>query len=543
MSLNKIPAALAMAFLTASLAGCGGGQKLAKKDIATPPKPPAAAAATTDAVSETIARAEKHLAAGMELSKEGKLEEARRAFDAATDAYLGFPGGALSDPRLAESFRRTVEAIHEQEVAAVAENDNLKEEDGEPAAIDEVGEIMLPDTAPSEQTRRTAQEEVAQATTDFPLELNDRVLSSVELYQGRLHDWVQGALTRGAAYIPYIRQVFAAEGIPQDLAYVALVESAFHTTALSRSKAKGVWQFIAGTGRMYGLRQDYWVDERSDPVKSTTAAAQYLKKLYGLFGDWNLALAGYNAGEGRVLRAMDRTGARDFWTLAETRTLRRETRNYVPFVHAAILVGRSPERYGFTYTPEPLPAFDTVDVEGAYELRFIAECAGSEFDTVRRLNPELRRMLTPAGRGYSVKVPAGTAGLVQGCLASAPAHRRAQLRTHVVSRGQTLGSIARRYGTSAREIAAANGISTRKRLTAGMDLVVPVGAKPRAVPASRRAASSGSDVRAVRYRIKPGDTLSSIAEQYGVSVARIKDWNNLRSTRIAAGRTLTLYMP
>ena len=338
-------------------------------------------------------------------------------------------------------------------------------------------------------------------------------------------------------------------GIPQDLAYVALVESAFHPSALSRAKAKGVWQFVAGTGRMYGLKQDYWVDERSDPFKATEAAAKYLKTLYGIFGDWNLALAGYNAGEGRVLRAMAKPATSDYWSLTRGRALRSETRNYVPLIQAAILIGKSPERYGFNFEPQPLPAFDTVSVDGAYDLRFIADCADSDLDTVRGLNPELRRMLTPASRTYDVRVPAGTTSAVGDCVASAPSHRRVQLRTHVVTRGQTLASIARRYGTSTRELAAANGISSRTRLRAGTDLVIPGTTRvARAVPTSRRtstasasAANASDEGRAVRYRIKPGDTLTSIASQYGTSVARIKDWNNIKGTRIAAGTLLTIY--
>lgn len=542
MQLNKMLGRIALSAFAATLAACGGGQKLAKTTPAAP-KPVATGVAPSDAVATTIAEAEKHLTAGMEFSNEGQLEEARQEFDKATDTYLAYPGGALSEPRLAEAFRRTVEAIHEQEVATVTDNDNLKEEGTEPAAIDEVGDMPLPEGVPSENTRRAAQEEVAAVPTDFPVEINNRVLASVELYQGRLREWFQAALDRGAPYIPHIQRVFAAEGIPQDLAYVALVESAFHATALSRSKAKGVWQFVAGTGRMYGLKQDYWVDERSDPIKATVAAAKYLKSLHGIFGDWNLALAGYNAGEGRVLRAMARTGADDYWSLTQGRVLRQETRNYVPLIHAAILIGKSPDRYGFSYAPALLPEFDTVSVDGSYDLRFIADCADSDIDTLRRLNPELRRMLTPASRSYGVRVPGGAAADVTDCVAAAPSHRRAQLRTHVVSRGQNLSAIARRYGTSTRELAAANGISTRQRLQAGMDLVIPVGAKARTVPTARRASAttSASESRAVRYRIKPGDTLTSIAEQYGTSVARIKDWNNIKGTRIAAGRLLTLY--
>src|SRR6185503_21032164 len=166
--------------------------------------------------------------------------------------------------------------------------------------------------------------------------LNDSVLAAIDLYQGPLREWFESALARGGRYLPRIRQVFAAEGIPQDLAYTALVESAFKTSALSRAKARGVWQFMSATGRRYGLHQDWWVDERSNPEKATHAAARYLKELHSMFGDWSLAMAGYNAGEGKVIRAISRYGTNDYWRLRKTRGFRRETKNYVPMIHAAI---------------------------------------------------------------------------------------------------------------------------------------------------------------------------------------------------------------
>lgn len=542
MHVNKMTPQVGVLATLLAVGGCAGNPKAAAvRPVPAPAAPPIATPAP-DPVPELIAAADKHLATGIELSSAGHTEQARDEFDQAIDSYLSYPGGATADPRLEEAYRRTVEAIHKREVATVAESDALKEGESEPAAIDEVSQIPLPETAPSEETRRVAQEEVAAAPTDFPVELNDRVLNCVELYQGRLHDWFQAALDRGAPYLPHIRETLASEGLPQDLAYVALVESAFHTGALSRSKAKGVWQFIADTGRRYGLRQDFWVDERSNPEKATVAAARYLKTLHGMFSDWNLALAGYNAGEGRIVRAMNQTGIRDFWTLAQRRLLRQETRNYVPLIHAAILVARSPERYGFTVPQGLAPAAETVSVAGAIELRLLADCAGSSLDELRRLNPELRRPVTPANRTYDVRVPAGSVGVVQDCLTTGPAQRRAQFRTHVVGRGQTLGSISRLYGTSPSEIASANGFAVNRRLPVGTDLIIPVGPRPIAVPASRSAAVDSDEKSGpIRYRIRPGDTLSSIAQQYGTSVERIRSWNGLKNSRIAAGRTLTIY--
>src|SRR5262249_11720182 len=285
----------------------------------------------------------------------------------------------------------------------------------------------------------------SQEANDLAIELNDSVLSCIDLYQGPLHEWFASALARGGRYLPKIREVFASEGVPQDLAYVPIVESAFKTGALSRAKAKGMWQFIADTGRRYGLAQDWWVDERSNPEKATRAAARYLKELHEQFGDWNLALAGYNWGEGRVSRWMDQTGAQDFWSLSERANMPQETRNYVPMIHAAIVVAKAPEKYGFDVTLEPVMAYETVPVQGAVDLRVIAECAGTGLDSIQGLNPELRRLATPANRTYDIKVPQGSAPTLKRCLADLPPEKRVTFRTHTVARGQTLASVAKMY--------------------------------------------------------------------------------------------------
>jgi membrane-bound lytic murein transglycosylase D len=205
-----------------------------------------------------------------------------------------------------------------------------------------------------------------------------------------------------------IRRIFAEEGVPLDLAYLAHVESAFKPNALSRSRAKGMFQFMARTGREYGLRQDYWIDERSDPEKCTRAAARYLKDLYAMFGDWHLAMAAYNGGPGRVSRALAQTRATDFWSLALTSRIRRETKNYVPAILAVTLISKNPEKYGFSYVPEPPLDYDTIDVDGAVDLRVLARLAGSDGDTMHSLNPALRRHQTPPDRVTAIRVPKGT---------------------------------------------------------------------------------------------------------------------------------------
>jgi membrane-bound lytic murein transglycosylase D len=539
-------------FLVVVLGALGAACASHSKPVATtdPPKasPAAAAPDPTDALIRT---AEAHFQAGIAEDQAGHLTRAREEFDRALDVYLTAPGGAYSSPRLAESYRRTLEAVQLLEFEALAAGDGFTERPAEPAAIDEVADLPVATAALSEETRRTAEEAVKEEVIDLPVILNDAVLSCIDLYQGPLRDWFGEALARGGRYLPRIREVFAAEGIPRDLAYVALVESAFKTQALSRAKAKGVWQFIPATGKRFGLSQDWWVDERSDPEKSTRAAAQYLKRLYEMFQDWNLALAAYNAGEGRISRGMNRQGVESYWELRETRAMARETKNYVPMIHAAIVVAKAPATYGFEITPEAPVPFDTVPVARAVDLRVVAECAEAEVDHVKSLNPELRRLATPANRTFPLKVPSGSAGKVADCLAALPPEKHVTFRTHTVARGETLNGLARRYGTRAQEIADANGLRSGKRLARGLELIIPVASRRPAAPARHasdartaevgRGASARGMVR-ISYRVRQGDTLSSIATRYHTTVSNLRSWNKgLRGSRIAAGHTITVY--
>jgi membrane-bound lytic murein transglycosylase D len=509
-----------------------------------------AARAPEDPLSRLIASADARLAGGVEQSRAGHLNRAREEFDRALDLYLNAPGGAYANPRVAEAYKRTLEAIQLSEFEALAAGDGFSETLPEPAAIDDVADLPVSAGSPSEEARRIAEEALRGEVTDVKIQLNDEVLSCIDLYQGPLRDWFAEALVRGGRYLPRIREVFHSEGIPQDLAYVALVESAFKTGALSRAKAKGVWQFMPATGKRFGLKQDWWVDERSNPEKATRAAAQYLRSLYDMFEDWNLALAAYNAGEGRVGRSLDRHNVDDFWELARTRGLKRETKNYVPMIHAAIVVAKAPEKYGFEVTPEPLLTFDTVPLKDAVDLRVVAECAGTGVDQIQLLNPELRRLATPAGRAWNVKVPAGAASAAGECLATLPPEKRVTFRTPVVARGQTLASLAKLYGSSPAAIADANGLSGRT-LAKGAELIIPI--DPRSTPVRRPAAAvqaadapgpstlRQADSQRVTYKVRRGDTLARIATKYRTTVQKLKAWNGLRGTRLAAGETLTLY--
>ena len=310
----------------------------------------------------------------------------------------------------------------------------------------------------------------------IPLELNDAVRATIHLYRNGMRDWFSGALSRGGRYLPAIREAFAAEGLPTELAYVALVESEFRSEAVSGAKAKGFWQFMPATGRRFGLAQDSWVDERSDTEKATRAAAQYLRHLHEVFADWNLALAAYNAGEGTVRRAIRRHGTNDFWELARARALPRETRDYVPRIQAAILMAKAPQRYGFEIDPDaPQPPLDTVQVDGPFALRDVARCTGLDMETLQDLNPELIKPATPAHRAFDLKVPQGRADGAAACLGSVT-----RVKTHVVRRGgTTLGSVAEQYGTRVADLARVNGLVTRRKmkLARGTELIIPVPAR------------------------------------------------------------------
>src|SRR5687767_6049290 len=315
-----------------------------------------------DPVQTLIATADRHFKTGQQELEQGHFEAAKQEFNRAVDVLLESSYGARTEPRIREFFDRLVDRISAYEVRALAEGDGFTEKQYEPASIDELLAMSatLAPPVPTEETKDTARADPVEH--DVPIPLNQRVLAFIELFQGRLRDFIEEGLKRGSRYLPMIQNVFRAEGLPLDLAYIPLVESAFKPNALSRAKAKGVWQFMRGTGVENGLRQDWYIDERSDPEKATVAAAKYLTTLVKMFdGDWHLALASYNGGPGRVQRALKQTRTADFWTLAaKGRALPRETRDYVPMILAAIVIARNPAQYGFEFEPEPSIAYETV---------------------------------------------------------------------------------------------------------------------------------------------------------------------------------------
>ncbi|MBK9796062.1 MAG: LysM peptidoglycan-binding domain-containing protein [Holophagaceae bacterium] len=308
-------------------------------------------------------------------------------------------------------------------------------------------------------------------TYDYPIDLNDKVLTWVSLFSTTKRGFMENALGRASMYMPMIRQVFAEEGVPSDLAYLAVIESGFRNEAKSRAKAVGMWQFIRSTGRIYGLNGNAWVEERRDPMKATRAAARYLKRLYEITGDWYLAASSYNAGPLTLERAIQNVGTRNFWDLSRSRWLRTETKNYIPELCAAILVGRNPERYGLRIVPLVPYVYETVTVSSMTSLTVLARCAGTDASTLKALNPELLRGSTPPGT-YQLRVPPGKAMDCLRQLAHMPATKRLDFNSYTVRKGDTLAKVAKRFKLNPDDLLAANDL-TAKQFQPGRRLLVP----------------------------------------------------------------------
>jgi membrane-bound lytic murein transglycosylase D len=393
------------------------------------------------------------------------------------------------------------------------EEDSQPAEEVEPSPLDE-----LPETTPEVSESVLARDKTLVTEGfpgfDIPMVLNDQVVAYVEYFSNRHKDFFEASLARSGRYVEAFQSIFEQAGIPKDLVFMAHVESAFKTNAFSRSRAKGIFQFISETGRRYGLRIDGWVDERSDPEKSARAAAMYLKDLYSMFGDWYLALAAYNAGEGKIQRSLAQTRKSDFWSLASTRSLRSETRNYVPAILAATLIAKQPQKFGFDVRPEMPVASDVVKIEGQTDLRILAGLAGADPDTMKQLNPHLRRGVTPPNAVTDVRVPTGLGDLVEKAYAALPASDRMVLSRHEVEKGESLAVIARRYGVTATAISNANRLAKNASVRPGQELVIPAVAGP--APELGRSRGHG-----VTYRVRAGDTLFEIASRYRTSPAAI----------------------
>ena len=370
---------------------------------------------------------------------------------------------------------------------------------------------------------------------DIPIVINAKVEQFIQFFQTTGKKVFSNWLARSEKYIPIMRNLLREAGLPEDLVYLSLIESGFNPYAYSRAKASGPWQFIYLTGKRYGLRSDWWIDERRDPEKSTIAAAKYLKDLYDMFECWYLAAAGYNAGEKKIAAGMKRYRTEDFWELSKYRYLKRETKDYVPQMIAAALIAKDPEKYGFfgIEYQEPLH-YEKVKVPEMTDLRLIAQACEVTLEEIKDLNPELSRWCTPPDfPDYEMKIPFGKKELFLENFEILYTGEKFQFKTHVVKKGETLAKIAKLYRVDLEPMLEMNRLNKKSRLSAGMNLVIPLpkdqGPKP---DQTARKKSEGTDQRPTpgetrTYTIKKGDTLWSIANETGVNLGALSRWNNL----------------
>lgn len=485
-----------------------------------------------DPVAATVAEAEKAYAQGLAEYNAGHLDVAKQNFNHAVDVLMQGPVDIKSDDRLQNEFDKVTEQINKLEMEAFKEGDGFTEESSEPAPIDEANSVTFP---VDPNVKAKAEADLPLIQSDLPLIINDYVASYINYFSTRGKATFESALARSGKYRDMIERIFKQEGIPQDLIYLAQAESGFKPLALSRARARGMWQFMASRGDGYGLHRSWWVDDRQDPEKATRAAARHLKDLYNEFGDWYLAMAAYNSGPGNVQQAVKRTGYADFWQLYKRNVLPAETKNYVPIILAMIIMSKNPARYGLDdVKPDPPVTYDVVRVDYPVDLRLVAECVDAPVDELVDLNPSLLRRITPKNQPFDLHLPPGSKDKYETAIAAIPVKKRVAWRYHKVESGETLAGIARKYHTTERAIEQVNNLEG-KELLADAKLVIPVsGSEEGRIVYSRHPS---------RYRVHSGDTVLSVAEDFGVPPERLRRWNRLKGNSLRRGRLLVVYKP
>jgi membrane-bound lytic murein transglycosylase D len=431
----------------------------------------------------------------------------------------------------------------EEAVAAVATPDKIDEV---------ISHVDGSSTQPSTPVTPNDPNEISDSVTKgtIPQELNENIQKWINFFAFQSHDRFYRYMQRGEKYRPMITKVFQDRGLPPDLYYLAMIESGFATGATSHASAVGLWQFIKGTGKRYGLRVDRHVDERRDPVRSTIAAALYLNDLHNVFQSWYLAMAAYNAGEARIMRAIMQGKSRDFWVLAANRQLPKETMEYIPKFMAAVMIGKNPEKYGFPLpTQEANPQLTNVTVPSPIDLDQIAQLTGISPEEIKIYNPHLKGGLTPRDtKTYRIWVTAEMKSLIEGKreqLAGLIIKTRYQPEDidppefHVVKKGQTLASISRKYGISRSTLKSLNGLKSYK---------VRAGARLRLRENDEVAANNTHQNEVIEqlnssdpvhhYRVKKGESLKTIAKKFRVTIKTLKNLNKLKHNKIYAGQII-----
>ncbi len=516
---------------------------------------PAAAVSTAEAALASIDRA---LATNLDASRRRDLVELRSKIAALRDAARHAAEEAQTS---GHDDKRAAETKSGDDKAADGKHDDGKHDDSKHDDSKHDGDKSTPNTKPAGDDGSSDPKVLnAPAIEELRPQINADVHRYIEFFTGAGRSTFERWLKRSGRYMNLFREVLKKEGLPPDLVHLVFVESGFNVHAKSVSAAVGPWQFLRSTGRLWGLTVNQWVDERRDPEKSTVAAARYLKHLYTIFGDWPLALASYNAGEGTVLRAIKNQGTTNYWDLR----LPKQTEEYVPQFMAVLAIARDPEKYGFNEVDFDDPMdFDEIALKGTVDLRAVAKLAECDYETLRDLNPAVRGTAAPAGDGVTMlRVPEGKAEAVLAKLQSGESIPAADLSVqHRVRRHETLQGIANQYHVNAATLARENGIGRSRPLRRGMLLTIRSHARQRVevaalepddprrstayvpprtigVPAQLEGASDAEGRETITAH--RGETLASIAARAGVSVADIKRWNHLHGSAVRRGTRLKI---
>jgi membrane-bound lytic murein transglycosylase D len=491
------------------------------------------AAPIGDPVGDLVAKVEKEYQAGLANYQAGRTDEAKENFDNAFNALLESNLDIRSDDRLQQEFDRITDGVNQLNLGdAVTDSEAQK---SEPAPIDETNDIT-PSADPS--IRAKAQAEIKSTHSDLPLMMTDQVAGYISYFSNRGRGTFERAYARSGRYHDMMVRILKQEGVPQDLIYLAQAESGFTPTAVSRAGARGIWQFMGSRAKGYGLQRTMWVDDRQDPEKSTRAAARHLKDLYAQFGDWYLAMAAYNSGPGTVQGAVKRTGYADFWELYRRNVLPKETRNYVPIILAMTIVSKNLSHYGFSDVSMDSPApFDSVPINYPIDLRLVADCVDATPQQLQQLNPSLLRSTTPGEGMFELHLPAGTKDQYESAINDIPPAMRLWWRYPTVHAGDTLASLARLYRTTPKSIVEANHLDSTA-LPTNTKLVVPV------TPGKHSNTDNATYARRItRYKVRKGDTVQTVAENFGVSPQMLRRWNGLRGNGLSGRTVLALHLP
>jgi membrane-bound lytic murein transglycosylase D len=539
-------------------------------------------------IQRVIDRSTGYFASGEANFRDGNFDKARREYDRAIDIVLESGIDVRGDSRLQQHYQALVDNVFRRQMtllsavpqaanhnvaindnpqqggaqpppSAQAQADKQTDKQGEkqtqdrgfgqqtftPSPLDELTKIKLTEEETKGVSEAQVETAVAAAKLDFNFRPNALIQSFINYYQGRGRATMEQGLRRSGRFMSMARKIFKEEGVPQDIAWLGQVESAWSPVARSWAAAVGLWQFIPSTGGRYGLNQTYYVDDRSSFEKATRASARYLKWLANRYdGNWELAMAAYNSGEGRVDSAVARCGYADFWEIYSRGLIPQETRNYVPNILATIIIAKNPEKYGFSVKPEPPLTYDYVKVNNMLDLRLVSDATDTPYDYLLALNPELKRGVTPPGVEHLLRVPTGKGNPLKAALDRIPPERRATWRMLTAQTNDNFDSISRRTGVSAAAIEQVNG-----SIKPGQKIIIPAGNGVRNVVFTSKgnanaspvvtASAAGGAAKIIPYKVKAGESLGDIAGRYNISVRDIATLNRLSSSaRLRAGQVI-----